>query len=186
MNKIIVADFKFENENGTSIEGKLFFPFVDGVIYKPIRAIITSGKFDLTHRRNKGACAEKHRKFKDEMINNHCLIENGSSFAIVKEQFELFSNKPTGLVVFTSRLSGFNTNNQAKIFLTHKFKDFHKSPKVAKLFQNLKSAKKFNYGDEITWDQAQKLNPEYFEDLFASYELNIKTASSIKLEEKNG
>lgn len=186
MNKVVVADFKFDNKNGTSIEGKLFFPFVDGVIYKPIRAIITCGKFDLTHRRNKGAGAKKHRKFKDEMISNHCLIENGSFFAIVKEQFELFSNKPTGLVDFTSKLSGFNTNNQANFFLIHQFKGFYKPPKAAKLFQNLKAAKKFHYGNEITLEQAYKSNPKYFEDLSALYELNIKTASSNKLEEKNG
>lgn len=182
MNKTVVSKFTFENKNGTKVEGQLFFPLINNIIYKPTKAIITNGRFDLLHNNNTGENAAKHRDFKNSIIKNHCVLKDGSLTAVTKEPFVLFDGESTGLVVLTSKLSGFNTNKEANITLEHPL--FKRYRKAAKLFQNLKTSTSKYATEMITWDEAYKECTEYFEFLFTTYELNIKTASAVKMEVK--
>lgn len=174
MNKLILIDFTFSNNKGTSIHGQSLFPYVNDVVWMPVQTIILSGTVDDHFKTLTGKNGADFRTMKNRIIKESCVASGTPNVYKVVKPFLI--NESHGVVKLPGYLSGYSANNSSNITITKGPKNLV-GKKIPELFQNAKDSK-VKLGEIITLEEVYKINKKYFDQLVSLIGANINTCSS--------
>ena len=181
---LVKVDVNFvQVQKNQDVKLSVYFPLVNGIIYEPVRWVIKSGFLSAHHRLNKSQKKIKDRQAKDELIKEITRFNDAKDqYDIVHEkEYEDFNSKGLGVVAFTTKLTGSNSNRFASVYINTHIEDF-KGLKLGMFFQDPDRVDK-KYRNQlrdckvISFDDFVLTYSEYANALNDNYWNNLETCS---------
>ena len=183
MNKIIMINYNFKS-NDTNLYGQIFIPFINDVIYKPIRFTVYDGLICDSFKRLSGKKGKEKRIFKEKLILNNSEETNKIGVYKLSSPYEFNGN--IGYVKIASLLSGYNTNRNSKLKLVSNDKKINNTL-LGKFFRNPASFKGDITGSKIiSFDKLRENHKELMDKIISEYDGDFKSITKLTERIKNG